>query len=123
MGVAFLVSSAVPEAPWPRSRGHVRQAPSLRAPARLARGKRHWESVLRVKALRAALAAQGFDVFWRGALFAVLALLIIFFAAQPLQAAETITAIEIRGNRTVEADFVRSHVKLAPGSAYDAAKV
>src|SRR5262245_26893080 len=115
MGVAFL-SSAVPEAPWPRPRGHVRQAPWLRAPARLARSKPAgamlWESILRAKAPRAALAAQGLDVFWRGALFAVLALLMIFLAAQPLQAADTITAIEISGNRTVEADLVRSHVKL-----------
>src|SRR5262249_15973646 len=45
------------------------------------------------------------------------------FLALPLCAAETITAIEIRGNRTVDADLVRSHVKLARGEAYDAAKV
>jgi outer membrane protein insertion porin family len=50
------------------------------------------------------------------------AMLFIALLASPLSA-ETITAIEVRGNRTVEADVVRSHVKLAPGNAYDAAKV
>ncbi|HET6927224.1 MAG TPA: outer membrane protein assembly factor BamA, partial [Hyphomicrobiaceae bacterium] len=50
-------------------------------------------------------------------------MLLFGFLALPLYAAETITAIEINGNRTVDADLVRSHVKLARGDAYDAAKV
>jgi outer membrane protein insertion porin family len=49
-------------------------------------------------------------------------MLLFGFLALPLYAAETITAIEINGNRTVDADLVRSHVKLARGDAYDAAK-
>ena len=36
--------------------------------------------------------------------------------------ADAIAAIEITGNRTVEAEAVRSHLKLALGSPYDAAK-
>jgi len=50
-------------------------------------------------------------------------MLLLGLIASPLQAAETISAVEITGNRTVEAEVVRSHVKLAPGNAYDAAKV
>jgi outer membrane protein insertion porin family len=56
------------------------------------------------------------------ALIFVLATLLLALAASPLHAAETITAIEIVGNRTVAVDAVRSHLKLAQGSPYDAAK-
>jgi outer membrane protein insertion porin family len=52
-----------------------------------------------------------------------LAMLLFGLLASSLQAADTITAVEISGNRTVEGEVVRSHVKLAPGNAYDAAKV
>src|SRR5262245_17380712 len=54
------------------------------------------------------------------ALILALAGLMCLLAA-PLQAVETIAAIEITGNRTVEADVIRSHLKLARGSPYDAA--
>ena len=51
-----------------------------------------------------------------------LAILLLASASSSLQAAETIAAIEIDGNRTVDADTVRSHLTLARGSPYDAAK-
>jgi outer membrane protein insertion porin family len=54
-------------------------------------------------------------------IFAFAAVLFVL-AAAPLEAAETITAIEIVGNRTVAADAVRAHVKLVQGNPYDAAK-
>jgi outer membrane protein insertion porin family len=54
-------------------------------------------------------------------IFALAAVLFVL-AAAPLEAAETITAIEIVGNRTVAADAVRAHVKLVQGNPYDAAK-
>ena len=50
------------------------------------------------------------------------AILLFASASSPARAAETIAAIEIAGNRTVAADAVRSHLKLAQGSPYDAAK-
>ena len=60
-------------------------------------------------------------VCWR-ALVLTLAILLLAATWSPLQASDTITAIEIAGNRTVGADAVRSHLKLAQGSPYDAAK-
>ncbi len=42
--------------------------------------------------------------------------------AGPVQAADAIAAIEISGNRTVEPDTIRSHLRLAVGGAYDPAK-
>lgn len=38
------------------------------------------------------------------------------------QAADAVTAIEVKGNRSVDADTVRSRVQLTVGSAYDPAK-
>ena len=60
-------------------------------------------------------------VCWR-ALVLTFAILLFGLHSSRLEAADTITAIEITGNRTVGADAVRSHLKLAQGSAYDAAK-
>jgi len=60
-------------------------------------------------------------VCWR-VLVLTLAILLFGLHSSRLEAADTITAIEITGNRTVGADAVRSHLKLAQGSAYDAAK-
>ena len=53
-------------------------------------------------------------------LFAVAILFAL--ASSPLRAAETIATIEVSGNRTVAAEVVRSHLKLAQGSPYDAGK-
>ena len=50
------------------------------------------------------------------------ALLLLGSALSPLWAAETIAAIEITGNRTVDTNAIRSQLKLAQGSPYDAAK-
>ena len=55
-------------------------------------------------------------------LLVALTILLLALASSPLRAADTIAAIEIAGNRTVAADVVRSHLKLAQGSRYDAAK-
>ncbi len=60
-------------------------------------------------------------VCWR-ALVLALAILLFGLHSSRLEAADTITAIEITGNRTVGADAVRSHLKLVQGSPYDAAK-
>ena len=57
------------------------------------------------------------------ALLAALAILLLAAGASPLQAAETITAIEFTGNRTVEADTMRGQLKFARGEGYDPAKV
>src|SRR5205085_12500645 len=73
---------------------------------------------------REGLRLSGDDVVrvcWR-ALVLTLAILLLAATWSPLQASDTITAIEIAGNRTVAADAVRSHLKLAQGSPYDAAK-
>jgi len=112
MGVAFLLSSTAPEASGPRSgeRAGKRSAPPV-------------PSCLAVKA-RVGTTAQPRCARRRACgLLIALAVLLLGCLALPLQAADTISAIEIKGNRTVEPDFVRSHVKLMPGSAYDAAKV
>jgi outer membrane protein insertion porin family len=108
MGVAFL-SSTTTEAQRPRS--------GDRASAFLAAGTRAGAIPYR------ACAAHRHGASGQGRLLIALAMLLLGFLALPLYAAETITAIEIRGNRTVDADLVRSHVKLARGDAYDAAKV
>src|SRR6266545_6073599 len=55
-------------------------------------------------------------------LLVALAMLLFASALSPTKAADTISAIEITGDRTVGADAVRSHLKLAQGSPYDAAK-
>ncbi|HSR81503.1 MAG TPA: POTRA domain-containing protein, partial [Hyphomicrobiaceae bacterium] len=55
-------------------------------------------------------------------LFLAFAGLLLASASSRLEAADTITALEITGNTTVGADAVRSHLKLSQGSAYDAAK-
>ena len=70
-----------------------------------------------------ACAAHRLGVFGQASLLIALAMLLFGALALPLYAADTITGIEIRGNRTVDADLVRSHVKLARGEPYDAAKV
>jgi outer membrane protein insertion porin family len=56
------------------------------------------------------------------ALIFALATLLLALTASPLRAAETITSIEIVGNRTVGVDAVHSHLKLTQGSPYDAGK-
>jgi outer membrane protein insertion porin family len=43
-------------------------------------------------------------------------------AATPLRASETIVAIQITGNRTVDADAIRSRLKVTQGAPYDAGK-
>jgi len=43
-------------------------------------------------------------------------------AATPLRASETIAAIQITGNRTVDADAIRSRLKVTQGAPYDAGK-
>jgi outer membrane protein insertion porin family len=50
------------------------------------------------------------------------ALLLCGVGLRAAQAADAITAIEIRGNRSVGAETVRSRLELAVGSAYDPAK-
>jgi outer membrane protein insertion porin family len=60
---------------------------------------------------------------WLAAPFLVLALLLCGLAARAAGAAETIAAIDISGQRTVELETIRSHLKFAKGSAYDPAKV
>ena len=49
----------------------------------------------------------------------VVAALMIHAATGTAHAAETITAIEISGNRTISDDAIRSRLQLAPGSPYD----
>src|SRR5215468_2373588 len=107
MGVAFLLSSTAPEAQRPRSGDRACAVLAARAGAIPYR----------------ACAAHPRGACGQGRLLIALVMLLLGFLALPLHAAETITAIEIRGNRTVDADLVRSHVKLARGDAYDAAKV
>ena len=53
----------------------------------------------------------------------VSALLLCGLAARAAEAAETIAAIEITGQRTVEPETIRSHLQFGKGSAYDPAKV
>ena len=50
------------------------------------------------------------------------ALLLCGVGLRVAQAADAITAIEIKGNRSVDAETVRSRLELAVGSAYDPAK-
>src|SRR5262245_46386315 len=112
MSVAFLLSSSVPEIPRPRSGNRAGR--------------------LSARPVRSCLASAGALPYRLGAdqgascqglLLIALAILLFGFLALPLYAAQTITAIEVKGNRTVDGDLVRSHVKLAPGGVYDAAKV
>ncbi len=56
-------------------------------------------------------------------LFLAFTILLLASASSPLRAADTIAAIQITGNRTVDADAIRSQLKLAQGSPYDSAKV
>jgi outer membrane protein insertion porin family len=56
------------------------------------------------------------------ALLLAVALLLCGASARVGQAADAVTAIEVKGNRSVEADTVRSSVLLTVGSAYDPAK-
>src|SRR5262245_6103240 len=51
------------------------------------------------------------------------ALLLCGVAARAAGAADTITAIEISGQRTVEPETIRAHLKFAKGGPYDPAKV
>src|SRR5262245_64380095 len=51
------------------------------------------------------------------------ALLLCGVAARAAGAAEAIAAIEISGQRTVEPETIRGHLKFAKGSAYDPGKV
>src|SRR4029453_835723 len=60
---------------------------------------------------------------WLASAFLVLALLLCGLAARAAGAAETITAIEISGQRTVDLETIHSHLKFTRGSAYDPAKV
>ena len=60
---------------------------------------------------------------WLAAPFLVLALLLCGLSERAAGAAETIAAIEISGQRTVELETIRSHLKFAKGNAYDPAKV
>ncbi|HKD58314.1 MAG TPA: outer membrane protein assembly factor BamA [Hyphomicrobiaceae bacterium] len=112
MSVAFLLSSSVPEIPRPRSGDRAGQLSARPVRSCLASAGAHPYRLG---------AAQGASC--QGLLLIALAILLFGFLALPLYAAQTITAIEVKGNRTVDGDLVRSHVKLAPGGVYDAAKV
>src|SRR5690349_15002324 len=116
MGVAFLPSSTAPEAQGPRPGDCAGNLSAPPAPSSLPA-----ETTAGVCADRGR-AARSHRIAHQGRLLIGLAMLLFGFLALPLYAAETITAIEINGNRTVDADLVRSHVKLARGDAYDAAK-
>src|SRR5258706_6793907 len=48
--------------------------------------------------------------------------LLPLLAARSADAAEIVTAIEVRGNRTLDAQAIRPHLQLAEGSPYDPAK-
>ena len=55
-------------------------------------------------------------------LLAALSLALLSAALSRAYAADTIAGIDISGNRTVETDVVRSHLKLTRGHPYDAAQ-
>ena len=55
--------------------------------------------------------------------FLVFALLLCGLGTRAAEAAETIAAIDITGQRTVEPETIRSHLQFGKGSAYDPAKV
>jgi outer membrane protein insertion porin family len=93
MRIAFWVSTSAPDAPPPAWLGRARH---------------------RRRAHRFASAILGL-------LLALLAALSVVFTL-PAAAADAITAIEITGNRTVEASAVQGNLALAVGSPYDAAK-
>src|SRR6516165_7958678 len=121
MGVAFRLSSTAsstaPEAQAPRSgdrAGTLSASPAPSCPAATTTAGAISDR---------ACAAHRLGVFGQASLLIALAMLLFGALALPLYAADTITGIEIRGNRTVDADLVRSHVKLARGEPYDAAKV
>src|SRR6516164_7953384 len=106
MGVAFRLSSTAsstaPEAQGPRSgdRAGTRSAsPAPSCPATTTAGA----------ICNRACAAHRLGVFGQASLLIALVMLLFGALALPLCAAETIAGIEIRGNRTVDADIVRSH--------------
>ncbi|HSR79532.1 MAG TPA: hypothetical protein VLL28_02030, partial [Hyphomicrobiaceae bacterium] len=109
MGVAFLLSSTAPEAQGPRSGDRADNLAAPLAPSFRPAGTRAGAIPDRARA------AESHRISGQGWLLIALAMVLFGFLALPLYAAETITAIEVKGNRTVDADLVRSHVKLARG--------